>query len=140
MGLLKKALYGTRDAPLIWQKEVKATLESLGFRRSILQPSVYIHDSKEIILIIHVDDFLVTGDEQQLQWLKEKLEERYDLRGAIISSRAGDSHETKYLNRRLRWSTDNMMSYEGDGKHVKRLLLEWGLIECVASSSPLTRP
>ena len=40
VGVLRKAMYGTRDAPQIWQNEVRTTMESLGFCMSILQPSV----------------------------------------------------------------------------------------------------
>ena len=65
---LRKALYGRRDAPQIWQSEVRRTLENLGFRRCALQPSVYIHDAKEILLVIHVDDFLVAASQDASDW------------------------------------------------------------------------
>ena len=31
VGRLKKAMYGTRDAPMAWSREVEETLLSLGF-------------------------------------------------------------------------------------------------------------
>ena len=36
VGRLKKALYGTRDAPQLWQKELGSTLKDLGFKDSRL--------------------------------------------------------------------------------------------------------
>ena len=69
VGVLHKALYGTRDAPQVWQHEVRRTLTELGFRQSIIQPSVYIHDQKGLYLVVHVDDFLIAGDQSGLDWV-----------------------------------------------------------------------
>ena len=62
VGVLYKALYGTRDAPQIRQHEVRKTLKELGFRQSVTQPSVYVHDQNGIYLVVHVDDFLISSD------------------------------------------------------------------------------
>ena len=35
VGLLQKAMYGTRDAPQIWAKEVQKVMEGLGFHQRI---------------------------------------------------------------------------------------------------------
>ena len=43
VGKLHKAMYGTRDAPQIWQEVVESKMCSLGFKRSYLHPSVYCH-------------------------------------------------------------------------------------------------
>ena len=65
-------------------------------------------------------------------------EKKYDLCGTICNRKKA-SHETKYLNRRSSWSTDNTTRYEGDDRHVKRLVAEWGFDQCVPASSPLTK-
>ena len=61
VGFLKKAMYGTRDAPLIWRATVDEFMVSLGFKTSVLQPGVYVHGSRRLRVMIHVDDFLVVG-------------------------------------------------------------------------------
>ena len=38
VGLLQKAMYGSRDAPQIWAKEVQKVMEGLGFVISMFQP------------------------------------------------------------------------------------------------------
>ena len=140
VGLLRKALYGTRDAPQIWQSEVRRTLEKVGFRRCALQPSVYIHDAKEILLVIHVDDFLVVASQDALDWVYKEVSKVYELKKKIISSAPEDAHETTYLNRKLKWNEANWMSYEGDEKHADVLLRDWGLVHCRAvSSTTLTK-
>ena len=139
VGVLRKALYGTRDAPQIWQHEVRRTLKGMGFRQSVLQPSVYMHDSRDILLVVHVDDFLVAATQEELDWVYAEMSKAYELKRKVISSSPGDAHDTSYLNRRLKWDVHNMMSYEGDGKHADRLLKEWGLHHCKAVSSTMTK-
>ena len=125
------ALYGTRDAPLIWASEVASTLEGLGFRGSILHPSVYIFRL--------VDDFLISGSQEVLTWTRREIGKKYNVCGTIISNRRGDDDETKCLNRRSNWSTYNSTSNEGGDRHVKSLVAECGLDQCVPASSPLTK-
>ena len=139
VGLLRKALYGTRDAPQIWQSEVRRTLESLGFRRYAFQPSVYIHDAKEILLVTHVDDFLGAASQDALDWVYKEVSKVHELKQKIISSAPEDAQETTYLNRKLKWNEANWMSYEGDEKHADVLLRDWGLVHCRAVSSTLTK-
>ena len=86
VGLFRKTLYGTRDAPQIWQSEVRRTLKNLGFRRCALQPSVYNHDAKEILLGIHVDGFLVAASQDALDWVHTEVSNVYELMKKIISS------------------------------------------------------
>ena len=138
MGVLYTALYGTRDAPQIWQHEVRRALLEMGFRQSVTQPSVYVHDQRGVYLVVHVDDFLISGDQETLDWVYATLSERWELKRCVISSCPEDAHETTYLNRRLKWNTHNEMSYEGDAKHHERLLRDWGLTSCKGVSSPLT--
>ena len=59
---------------------------------------------------------------------QKEPEKKYDLCGTIW-----------YSNRRSSWSTDNTTSYEGDDRHVKRLVVEWSFDQCVPASSPPTK-
>ena len=56
---LNKALYGLKQAARQWQKHINHILLGLGFRCLISDNSIYIHNAKEIILAIYVDDILV---------------------------------------------------------------------------------
>ena len=139
VGVLHKALYGTRDAPQIWQHEVRGTLTRMGFRQSCLQPSVYIHDVREILLVVHVDDFLVAASQEALEWVFAEMSLSYELKRKVVSSCPHDAHDTSYLNRRIRWNVHNELSYEGDSKHTERLLKDWGLKQCKPVSSCMTK-
>ena len=126
VGVLKKSMYGTRDAPQIWGEHVRATLEELGYKQSAYQPSVYYHPEKELVIVVHVDDFLCTGDAEALEDLYTGLSQKYELKRTILS--LDDTRETTYLNRTLR-VTDEGIEMIGDGKHSDILFKDWGITE-----------
>ena len=68
---LKRALYGLKHSPQLWNKETKAFLvDELGLTRADDESCMYYHhDDKSAvidILLIEVDDLLVTGNDDSL--------------------------------------------------------------------------
>ena len=71
-------------------------MEAISFETSVLQPALYHHRGRSILVVAHVDDFLCTGAEEHLDWLHGELRKEYDL----TIAKMGDEHEreAKYLN------------------------------------------
>ena len=67
IGRLKKAMYGTRSAPRMWQKVVKQTMTDMGFSSCITTPCLYYHQARDIFVVAHVDDFLCSGKVADIQ-------------------------------------------------------------------------
>ena len=132
---LNKAMYGTRDAPLIWQREVRKALEGLGFRCCKANSCLYKHDERGIYVNVHVDDFLCLGDRPDLEWLHPALSRQFLLKKEILGPDADEAKSVTFLGRELRWSKAGI-EYEPDQKHVKILLEEWGLETCRGVVSP----
>ena len=84
VGKLNKAMYGTRDAPQIWQDEVEGKMRSIGFTVSGLHTSVYYNKERQIIALAHVDDFLCIGRDKDLTWLHQELSKEYTLKKTMI--------------------------------------------------------
>ena len=62
---LKKALYGLRQAPRAWFDKLKGALNSWGFENSKCDDtSLFYRKTKSeiVILLIYVDDIIITGD------------------------------------------------------------------------------
>ena len=114
VGKLERALYGTRDASLIWQEELRTILEQMGFESSVLEPSIYFH-SNGVKIMVHVDDFLGTGPGKYLNDLEEKLLKKYEIKVNTLSPKLAKSGE--YLGRRIHWGEEGL-EIEGDPKHV----------------------
>ena len=73
-----------------------------GSRRS--NPCIFHHPSKEILTVVHGDDFTSLGTDEALDWMKQVLEKVYELKhGGRISPEPGDQHEVRILNRIVCW-------------------------------------
>ena len=78
MRQLLKAMYGTKAAPVVWQRFVKATKEKLGFVSSRKYPCVYHERIKNIKVVTHVDDFLSSSFAKDMRWLQAELNKAFE--------------------------------------------------------------
>lgn len=62
---LKKGLYGLKQAPLIWYKTLATALTNAKYKVSILEPCVFYTKEKDCIILVYVDDILITGKDEQ---------------------------------------------------------------------------
>jgi len=73
--LLKKSLYGTKQAPHLWNNDVNAFIVSVGFTRLVSDACVYVKRTEYgmIILSIFVDDIVIAYDARdEKEWLAIK--------------------------------------------------------------------
>ncbi|KAG8499381.1 hypothetical protein CXB51_005990 [Gossypium anomalum] len=80
---LKKALYGLKQAPRAWYTRIDSYLLSLGFERSISEPTLYVKKKQaetQLIVSLYVDDLLVTGgDRSILADFKAKMKDTFEM-------------------------------------------------------------
>ena len=70
LGKLELCLYGTRDAAKGWQETLSAQLESCGFRRGVGHPAVFRHPDRDIMTLVHGDDYVSSGRQADLDWME----------------------------------------------------------------------
>ena len=122
IGMLRKALYGTRDAPRLWQKHLKGIMVSLGFCESQLHPCVFWHPVKDIYVLAHVDDLLGVGPEANLRWMQRELEKQLELKGKLLQ----DGETIQFLGRDIAMRNYGY-TWAGDPKHAQLIIQELGL-------------
>ena len=79
---LRKALYGLRQSPLLWQKELTSTLRALGFHTIPHEPCILIKDG--ILIFFYVDDIVLAyrkEDTATAQQLVRSLQQKYQFTG-----------------------------------------------------------
>ena len=130
-GLLMKSMYGTQDAPNIWQSHYTSLLESANIKRGRSNASVFYRESDGTRIVVHGDDFLVLSDSQGLQEIDDLLRSAYELkRLGTLGFEEGDDREIHFLNRLIRVGKHNgrqAVFLEPDRRHVDLLIRELGL-------------
>ena len=103
---LKKAMYGLRQAPKLWQEHFAEVMTTkLGFRRCKSDPNLYCHESSRLYVLAYVDDLLVVGtDEMRKSFMSQPSEE-------VLLKETGQlvpGSEHTFLGRRLRRNGDSI--------------------------------
>ena len=113
-GKLIKAMYGTRDAAQNWECEYVEIMEGIGFRRGQSTPFIFWQKEKGIRAVIHGDDFTLLGNEGALDWFRERIQERFEvkLRGRLGPDN-NDNKSVRILNRIVTWTGKGII-YEED--------------------------
>ena len=78
---LLKALYGTKQASLLWQQTLAEFLVvSLKFKRSSTDPCIFLleRDGGIIVLGIYVDDLVVAHNSKLFKWFTEEFTKRFE--------------------------------------------------------------
>ena len=133
VGRLKKALYGTRDAPLAWQEALGKSLREWGFRCSRLHPALYYHEGRDVCVVVHVDDMLCAGAPEDLQWYEGKCKASYEITRQVLEK---DGDSLQYLGRTVR-KVPGGYEWEADEKHLQILREEWGMLHCNVVNTPV---
>ena len=79
-GKMLKAMYGTRPAAKIWQKEGTKTLTDAGFTPGKTSPCI----SHDIMTFLYGDDFVSSGSLEDLKWREGVLKGKYSIKTTAI--------------------------------------------------------
>ncbi len=93
--LLRKSLYGSKQAPRAWNRRLRQELEDMGFKASDADPSLFTAQLKSgaVYILVYVDDILVAANSlTDILSIKDRLASSFKLT---------DLGEAKYF---LGWS------------------------------------
>ena len=86
---------------------------------------------------MHGDDFATSGEDEDLAWLKEQMDGRFEMKTQMVGSK--HAKEGKVLNRVIR-ITENGWEYEADQRHGELIVEMMGLKEANGVNSPGEEP
>ena len=72
-------MFGTILAAAEWQHLVQKVGTDIGLVSSSSCPCAFGHSTRDLHTVAHGDDFIVTGDGDDLDWLSRKLNEELEL-------------------------------------------------------------
>eukprot|EP00253_Pinus_taeda_P016557 PITA_16557 len=79
---LKRALYGLKKASCAWYTRVATYFTRLGFTNSEVDANLYhiLVEGKLLIIVLYVDDLILTGDEKLIKSCKEDLAREFEMK------------------------------------------------------------
>jgi hypothetical protein len=126
---LKRWLYGMRKAAAGWEEDYAKRMVAEGFTRGRGAPTVFYNKVTEVRVVVHGDDFTFSGTKAELDRMRRKMEEWYDIKDrGTMGSGKGEIKEVVILGRVVRW-TEGGIEYEADAGHRAKLMKAEGLEE-----------
>jgi Reverse transcriptase (RNA-dependent DNA polymerase) len=129
---LIKSLYGLKQAGRCWHRKLNEVLESMGFKRTVCEHSIWIYHRGEerIIIPVFIDDITIAArNKEAIQRVKDDLKAHFKLR---------DLGPTSFLlgveikrDRTTRTLTLSQRQY------VLDILERFGLADCNSVTTPL---
>ena len=114
-------MYGLRDAAHIWPKVVTNMLEARGYAALEGTQCTYINKTTGLVIVAHVDDFLVMGGEDELFQSISDLQKDFECTGQVFGYGSHCVQELNLLGRTISL-TPVGIEWEGDRKHVDSFL------------------
>lgn len=128
--LIKKGLYGLKQAAALWYDNVKAFLATQGLLPTTSDICLYTNKEKSLFVITHVDDFQVMGPKlDKIEQLMHALCKKYKLKTVKTDL---------FLGINISNPTKNVMKLS-QGQYAQKLLDRHGLANCKTADYPMER-
>ena len=135
IGLMKKSMYGTRDAASNWERDWQEHVKNWGFQLGLSSKNLFHHKENRVSGLTHGDDFVLAGPTNKLMEFEGKMASVYPIKAKIISY--GSPKSIKTLSRRLHWGKRGIVC-QHDPRHVDVLVKNLGLELGIAVQTPAT--
>ena len=133
---LKRCVYGTRDAGAIWEDCYADALVEFGFQRGVANPCCFYHTTRDIMVVVHGDDFTALAGREDVLWYENMLETKFEIkRRGHLGEGSGCVQEMRILNRIVRLTKDGLR-YEADPRHAEMIIKAMDLEGSNSLSTP----
>eukprot|EP00253_Pinus_taeda_P036251 PITA_36251 len=126
---LKRALYGLKQAPRAWYTWIDSYFTRLSFTKSEADANLYhiIVDGKLLIIVLYVDDLILTGDDQLIKSFKADLAREFEMK---------DMGLMHYFLGMEVWQRDGEV-FVFQGKYANEILRRFHMEMCKPMETPL---
>ena len=132
VGKLMMSMYGTRDAARNWEEELGETMRQLGFVRGKAAPCNFWNEKLGIAAVIHGDDIVATGGNEQLMKMRQGVKKKYEIKEQWLV-KEGD--EIKVLNKDLTMTKEGI-EVEADRRHATMIIEDMKVQKGVNTTLP----
>lgn len=130
--LLKKSLYGLKQASRQWNRKLDNSLKGIGLTQSLLDPCIYYNVLNEVItfLAVYVDDLILfTNCTKTRSYIKNELFSNFEIK---------DLGEPKYcLGLHIHRNLNNGILSIDQQKYIQDMLQKYGMSNCKTVKTPI---
>eukprot|EP00253_Pinus_taeda_P002590 PITA_02590 len=125
---LKRALYGLKQAPCAWYTQIDSYFTKLGFSKSEADPNLYkiVVEGKLLIIVLYVDDLILTGDELLILSCKDDLAKEFEKDLGLLHYSLGLEI----------WQRSGGL-FVSQGKYAREILEKFNMHGCKPVDTPL---
>ena len=126
-GKLDFWLYGFRPAAQAWENHYAKLMVEAGFRPGIAAPVAFWHPERDLACVVHGDDFIFTGEDEDLDWIETLMHGWFEIKvRARLGGDEKDDTEAVVLGGVVTWKSWGY-EYQADPKRRSMLLEKFGL-------------
>ena len=129
---LRRALYGLKQSPRIWEETLRTTLHAMGFSSSKLDPCLYLmkKDGQDLFLLDFVDDMLIASHSQDLvDWCFSELCRKFEM--------TDDGEPQKYIGLHIHHDRELGEMWVHQGPYILEMATKFGLSNGPFPDTPL---
>ena len=129
---LIKGLYGLKQSGRLWYNKLAETLETMGFKQTRSDPSIYVWmtDGIRVILPVFVDDItIVSKDADKISYVKKALSKMFKLK---------DLGKSSYLlGIKIDYDQEARILKPSQRQYIVDMLNRFGLTNCNTVTTPM---
>lgn len=129
---LNRAIYGLKQSSRVWYQKVDVVLNNLGYKKSDLEPCLFIkrQQSKITIIALYVDDFFIfSNDEIETNILRKELAIKFKIKDL------GRAKQCLGLN--INISKDKKRITIDQEHYINQLLKDFEMVDCKTTKTPM---
>ena len=120
---LKKAMYGLKNSPKLWQDHFASTMKELGYTRMKTDPNLYCNKTTGHYVLAYVDDLLMVGPGNTNSTAIAQIQSKLLLK---VTGTLSESTPLKFLGRIITY-TDNSIHIAMPPDYIDTILQEHGM-------------
>ena len=98
-------------------------------------PCLFMNHKLDVSIMVHGDDFIAVGPEQNLKATRTILENKYKIKVEVLGDKNGQTSELRILNKVVRLTKEGV-ELEADPRHVELTVRDLGLQDSRISLVP----
>ena len=134
MWKLKRALYGLRNAPRLWQDHFASAMERNNFQRMKSDLNLYVHKAKGLYVLAYVDDLMFFGCKPDVDDLISILRKELILK---VTGERTEGSQVTFLGRNIR-RTGDFIELSMSESYVENIVKELDLLNAKPALTPGT--